>query len=70
MGCSAMANTFHVRLTLYFLDGTTSLSIVDIADAIALDRALKNGSMPKDKDSIIDLHYETLREFPDDTEAA
>lgn len=61
---------FHVRLTLLFLDGTISEIVTDIVDAIALDRALKDGSLPKSKDSIIDLFYSTLREFPDDPKPA
>ena len=61
-----MAEKFYVRLTIFFLDGSVSESITDIWDAVALDRALKDGSMPKDKDSIIDLHYTTLRELPND----
>lgn len=60
-----MAEKFYVRLTLFFLDGTVAESIADIVEVIELDRALKNGAMPKDKDSIIDLHYTTLKEFPD-----
>lgn len=65
-----MAEKFYVRLTIFFLDGSVSESITDIWDAVALDRALKDGSMPKDKDSIIDLHYTALRELPNDDHQA
>ena len=64
-----MSSTFFVRLTLFFLDGSTTTTIVDIVDAIELDTQLKNATMPEDKDSLIDLHYTTLREFPDDNSA-
>jgi hypothetical protein len=61
-----MAKKFYVRLTLFFLDGTVNETIADIVEAIALDRALKTATLPADKDSIIDLHYTTLRELPND----
>ena len=38
-----MAEKFYVRLTIFFLDGSVSESITDIWDAVALDRALKDG---------------------------
>lgn len=60
-----MNDKFYVVLTLYFLDGTTAKQVVPIVDAIALDRALKNGD-PLPNDQIRDLLYETLRELPDD----
>ena len=60
-----MPKKFYVRLTLFFLDGTTAESIVDIWDAVALDRALKSGEPLPGKDQVTDLHYTTLRELPD-----
>lgn len=60
-----MAEKFYVRLTLFFLDGTVAESIVDIVDAISLDRALKSGNPLPGEDQITDLHYTALRELPD-----
>ena len=60
-----MGKQFLVRLTLFFLDGTVAESIVDIWDAVALDRALKTGEPLPGKDQVTDLSYTTLRELPD-----
>jgi hypothetical protein len=60
-----LAEKFYVILTLFFLDGVTSTQVVDIWDAVALDRSLKAGEPVGSRDDVVDLHYTVLRELPD-----
>lgn len=61
-----MAKKFYVRLTVDFRDGTSVDTIAEITEAVALDRALKNGDpLPGYGDEVVDISYTTLREFPD-----
>jgi hypothetical protein len=60
-----VSEKFYVRLTLFFLDGSTAESIVPLVDAIALDRALKTGKPLPGNDQVTDLYYTTLRELSD-----
>lgn len=60
-----MAEKFYVRLTLQFQDGTIAETVVDIWDAVALDRAIKSGKPLPGNDQVTDLFYTALRELPD-----
>jgi hypothetical protein len=61
-----MTEKFYVRLTLFFLDGTISVTIADIWEAVALERELESAPQGKKPTSLIDLDYTTLKELPDD----
>jgi hypothetical protein len=61
-----MRKPFYVILTLDYLSGASSKQVVDILEAIEMDRALKEGGkLPKRDDPITDLSYSALKELPD-----
>lgn len=60
-----MSEKFYVRLTVTFFDKSTDDRIVDIVDAIKLDRRLHTGK-PTPLPGVSSLSYTTLRELPDD----